>query len=441
MADIAVISSHYVPSTRSFVGTPPRETDERISVSAVAPVAPPQSRPVPPVLFVVVLGVLLALGSFTIDLYLPAFPLLREDFDVAAAVIPFTLTATTVGFGAGQLIVGPWSDRVGRRRPIVIATGLHIAASVGVALAPTIEVMFVFRFLQGFGAAAGGVVVMAIVRDLYGGRTLVRVLSRMALVTGLAPILAPIVGAQLLAIMPWRGLFVALGLYGAIALTAVMIVVPETLPPERRTARRRGATLANYRTLLSDRVFVAALLIGAFSASGAFAYVSSSSFLLQTTHGLTPQEFSAMFALNAGAMFLGVQIGSYLARTIGPQWSLSFSSGVLVLASLGVLLLPSVVPGVWGVVVPLALFLAAFGAGSPCVSVLALDPHPNEAGTAASLLGALNYVAVGLISPLPGLLLAGSAAALGAVILGTSTCVVLIVVFVLRPRTIGVLAD
>lgn len=410
-------------------------------MSVVAPAAPPQSRSVPRVLFVVVLGVLLALGSFTIDLYLPAFPALRDEFRVDAAIIPLTLTATTIGFGAGQLIVGPWSDRVGRRMPIVISTSVHIAASLGVAIAPTIEVMFVFRFLQGFGAAAGAVVVMAVVRDLFGGRALVRVLSRMALVTGLAPVIAPIVGAQLLAIMPWRGLFVVLAVYGAVSLVAVMLVIPETLPPERRAAGRRGAVMANYRALMSDRIFVATLLIGALSTSGAFAYVLSSSFLLQTTYGLTPQEFSAMFAINGASTLIGVQIGAHLAHRIGPQWSLSIASGVLVLTSLGVLLLPLFVPGVWGVVIPLALFLMAFGAMSPCVSVLALDPHPREAGTAASLLGALSYVAVGVISPLPGVLATGSSVALGAVILGTSILVVLLVIFALRPQTIGAIGD
>lgn len=392
-------------------------------------------------LFVIVLGVLVALGSFTIDLYLPAFPAIRDEFGVPSALIPFTLTATTVGFGAGQVIVGPWSDVVGRRRPILIATSLHIVASIGVAMAPSIEVLFVFRFLQGFGAAAGAVVAMAIVRDLFGGRPLVRVLSRMALISGLAPICAPIIGAQLLMLVDWRGVFFVLAVYGALSLAAVMVFIPETLPPERRRHRVRGATIATYRLLVRDRVFVAALLIGAVSTSGAFSYVSAASFLLQGTYALTPQGFSAMFAVNAVAMFIGVQVGAYLARLIGPQWSLSITCCVMVIAAIGVIFLPIFVGEVWGVVVPLAFFLAAFGAGAPCVSVLALDPHPGEAGTAASLLGALNYVAVGIISPMPGLIQTGSAAALGVVILATSITAVLLVAFVLQPRNVAPLAD
>lgn len=410
-------------------------------MSLAVPMGALRMRPRHHVLFVVVLGVLLALGSFTIDLYLPAFPAIRDEFGVAAALVPLTLTATTIGFGMGQLIVGPWSDHVGRRMPIFIATSLHVAASLGVTLAQTIDVMFVLRFLQGFGAAAGAVVAMAIVRDLFGGRPLVRVLSRMALITGLAPVCAPIIGAQLLDVMPWRGLFVVLAVYGAVAMLAVMWFIPETLPPERRRVKVRGATMASYRVLLHDRVFVATLLIGAVAASGAFAYVSSASFLLQGTYGLDPRGFSAMFAVNAAAMFLGVQLGSWLAHTIGPQWSLVFSGGVMVLAAAGVLVLPMFVSDVWGVVAPLALFLSMFGAGNPCVSVLALDPHPHEAGTAASLLGALSYVAVGIISPLPAVIQAGSAFALGVVMLGTSLIMLFLIVFVLRPRTIEPLAD
>ena len=155
--------------------------------------------------YVLVLGALTALGPFTIDLYLPAFPVLQSELGVSAAAVQLTLTGTMIGFGFGQLIVGPWSDKVGRRLPLILATGLHIAASVAAALAPDITWLLVFRLLQGFGAAAGGVVAMAMVRDLFGGKPLVRMLSRLALVNGLAPVLAPVIGSQMLAIMDWRG--------------------------------------------------------------------------------------------------------------------------------------------------------------------------------------------------------------------------------------------
>ncbi|HEY1106385.1 MAG TPA: MFS transporter, partial [Agromyces sp.] len=157
--------------------------------------------------YVLVLGALTALGPFTVDLYLPAFPVLQDEFGVSAAAVQITLTGTMIGFGFGQLIVGPWSDKVGRRLPLMLSTALHIAASIGAALSPDIAWLAAFRLLQGFGAAAGGVVAMAMVRDLFGGKPLVKMLSRLALVNGLAPVLAPVIGSQLLQVMDWRGVF------------------------------------------------------------------------------------------------------------------------------------------------------------------------------------------------------------------------------------------
>ena len=157
--------------------------------------------------YVLILGALTALGPFTIDLYLPAFPQIEGDLDVSTAAVQLTLTATTLGFAFGQLLVGPWSDKVGRRLPLILATSVHVIASIGVAAAPDISWLLAFRVLQGFGAAAGGVVAMATVRDLFGGYPLVRMLSRLALVTGIAPIAAPVIGSQLLLVMPGAAMF------------------------------------------------------------------------------------------------------------------------------------------------------------------------------------------------------------------------------------------
>lgn len=393
--------------------------------------------PHPPIprlaVFVIVLGVLVALGSFTIDMYLPAFPAIRDEFDVAVVTVQLTLTATTVGFGTGQFFVGPLSDRIGRRLPMLASTGVHVAASALVALAPDITTLMIGRFLQGFGAAAGSVVALAIIRDLFAGRSLVLILSRMALVTGLAPIIAPIVGAQLLAFMPWRGLFVVLGVYGMVALAAAAFVIPETNGPARRRAAPARGQWSRYRALLTDRVYIAVALIGGLIGAGAFAYVSSASFLLQSTYGLSADGFSIVFAINALFMLGGVQVGAWLARRGRPAHVLRLSCILLVLTAIAVLVLPMVTGQFWALVVPLALFMGSFGMGSPCISVLALDPHPNEAGTAAALLGAFNFIAVGCISPLPGFIGEGSAGALGAVLISTSVIAFLITVWMLRP--------
>jgi len=387
-----------------------------------------------------VLGALTALGAFTIDLYLPAFPVLEAEFDVSTALIQLTLTATTLGFAVGQLVVGPWSDRVGRRMPLIIATSIHVVASLGVAFAPGIEWLFVFRVGQGIGAAAGGVVAMAIVRDLFGGLPLVRMLSRLALVNGLAPILAPVIGSQLLLLMPWRGIVVFLAIYGGLVLLAATFFIVETLPPARRIDLGHSTTRQRYHALFSDRIFVGVAIIAGLTFSGLFAYLSSSSFLFQGVYGLDAQQFGLLFAVNSIGVVAGVQASSFLARFIGPQWILAGALTVLVLAASAIVIVDIAGGGLIGILIPLWFYIAACGFTFPATQVLALANHGSEAGTAASLLGALNFGLAGLISPIVGLFGIDNAIPMGAIMGITATISVIILWAVVRPRTVPALA-
>lgn len=354
------------------------------------------------VVYIILLGALTALGPFTIDLYLPAFPTLQADFRTSAAAIQLTLTGTMVGFALGQLIVGPLSDKVGRRVPLLAVTALHVVASTAAALAPDLTLLAIARVFMGVGAAAGGVVAMAIVRDLFGGRRLVVMLSRLALVSGAAPVVAPLIGSALLAVMPWRGIFVVLAVYGAVMLVAAIWLVPETLPAARRNERGATTVLQRYRAVFSDRVFVGVLIIGGMSFSGLFSYLSSSSFLFQETYGFDAQQYGLLFAANSLGLVVGVQVAARLAARFGPQWVLSVSTGVLVLAAVAIIACDQLGLGLWGTMVPLFVFMTACGFTFPCVQVLALDRHGKAAGTAASILGATNFGVAGLISPIVG---------------------------------------
>ncbi|MCW4385219.1 multidrug effflux MFS transporter [Salinibacterium sp. SYSU T00001] len=393
--------------------------------------------------YVLVLGTLTALGPFTIDLYLPAFPSLEDDLGVGAAAIQLTLTGTTIGFGLGQLLVGPWSDRVGRRLPLILATSVHILASIGAALAPDITWLAVFRVLQGFGAAAGGVVAMAMVRDLFGGKRLVTMLSRLALVNGLAPILAPVIGSQLLLVMDWRGIFWVLAGYAAIVVVAVLSLIIETLPPSQRRLPGHGTMRARYRALLTDRVYVGAALVGAMSFTGLFSYLSSSSFLFQEVYGFTPQQYGLLFGINSVGVVLGVQTSSRLmARlSVGPQWVLVGVTSVQLAMAVTIISLDQAGAGLWGTLIPLWFYITACGFGFPAVQVLALAHHGKEAGTAASLLGALNFGLAGLISPVVGLLGVASATPM-ALVMGCAAAIGVFVVWaVVRPRSVPPLED
>jgi DHA1 family bicyclomycin/chloramphenicol resistance-like MFS transporter len=391
--------------------------------------------------YIIALGALVALGPFTIDLYLPAFPSVAAAFNAPDALVQLTLTATTVGFALGQLFIGPWSDKVGRRTPLLIATGLHVVASFGVALAPTIETLAVLRVIQGMGAAGGAVVAMAIVRDLFGGQPLVRMLSRLALVSGLAPIIAPVIGSQLLRVMEWRGIFVALTAYGAVVLVIAALLIVETLPREARGTSAHSTAGARYRALFSDRIFVGVALIGGMVFSALFAYLSSSSFLLQDVFGLNAQEFGLVFGINSIGVVAGSQLASRIVRRVAPQWVLVVALPVMLVAATAVGVLSLAGGGLWAVLVPLFFLLTGCGFCFPIVQVLALAHHGQEAGTAASLLGALNFGLAGLTSPIVGLLGISSGLPMAEVMAVTLAVAILSLWILVRPRTVPSIGD
>lgn len=386
-------------------------------------------------LYILLLGALTALGPFTIDLYLPAFPALETSLGVTEAQVQLTLAGTTVGFAVGQLVVGPFSDKFGRRLPLILATALHIASSVGAALSTDITTLGLFRILMGVGAAGGGVVAMAMVRDLFSGYAMVRMFSRMALVNGLAPILAPVIGSQLLLVMPWPGIFVFLAGYGTLVIIAALFVVRETLPPGKRGLS--GMTAGQrYKVLFTDRIFVGLLLVGGMNFAGLFTYLSASPFLFQDIFGFSPQQYGLLFGINSLGIVAGVQISSRLIRRVPPQWILACSTAWMFLMALLIVAFDRAGLGLWGVMVPLWFYIMGAGFTFPCVQVLALASHGAQAGTAASLLGAATFLMAGVISPVVGWLGITSATPMGAV---QASCILVAIAglwLVVRPRTV-----
>ena len=392
-------------------------------------------------LYIVVLGALVGLGPFTIDLYLPALPVLQQDFAVSEGTAQLTLSATILGFALGQLVVGPWSDKVGRRLPLILATALHIAACFTAVLAPDITWLMIARVLQGMGAAGGGVVAMAMVRDLFGGKPLVRMLSRMALVTGLAPILAPLIGSQLLLFVDWRGVFAFLVGYGILVILAVSFLVKETMPKERTDDAGSSTVLQRYRNVLTDRIFVGVAIIGGFSFAGLFAYLAASPFIFQEVYGLDAQQYGLLFAVNSLGIVIGTQVSARLIPRVGAQWVLAVTTSVQLLMAVAIILVVSAGLGLIAVLIPLWFFIAACGFGFPCVQVLALVNHGHEAGTAASLLGAVNFGLAGVISPIVGFVGTANAVPMAFVMASTAVVSIVSIWFIVRPRTVPALAN
>jgi DHA1 family bicyclomycin/chloramphenicol resistance-like MFS transporter len=329
-------------------------------------------------------------GPISMDLYLPALPALTADLGAVTSVAQLTVTACLIGLAAGQLIAGPLSDRFGRRGILLIGIIAYIATSALCAISPTVEVLIAARFVQGFA------------RDIYTGGALIRFYGRLTVVGGFAAIIGPLLGGLLNSFTDWRGLFVFLALIGAGILVVTLLVFRETLPAANRTRGRFGQTMHDYRTLLSDRVFLGAVLNQGFLYAALFAYLAGSTFVLQDIYGLTPLGYALAFGLNsAGFMTFG-----YLAGRAAERWSIrgTLATGILVagIGALGLLASGIVVMPLWVVIVSLFLLAAGVATSSPPASTLALMEYPQMAGTASSLLGMVRFGFGGIAAPLVG---------------------------------------
>ncbi|MFM9589348.1 multidrug effflux MFS transporter [Streptomyces scabiei] len=349
---------------------------------------------------VLVLGSLTALGPLTIDLYLPALPQVSGDLHVSQAVTQLTLTAFMIGIALGQLVIGPLSDTLGRRRPLLIGLSVYVVAGALCALAPNPAVLIGMRLVQGLAGAAGIVIARAVVRDLYDGLGAARLLSSLMLVSGTAPILAPVLGAQLLRLTSWRGVFVALTVLGLVVLTATATLLTETLPAGRRRRGGLSDTLRTMRDLVADRHFTGYLLTGSLGFAALFAYIAGSSFTLQEVYGASPQTYSLLFALNSiGLVVTGQLNGNVLLGRFSSQRILATGLAALSAAStVLVLLATSTHAGLpW---IALALFLTACPVGMilPTTTALSLQRAPHAAGSASALLGTTQFL-MGAVAP------------------------------------------
>jgi MFS transporter, DHA1 family, multidrug resistance protein len=354
---------------------------------------------------IVVLGAMVALGPLTMDMYLPALPKIADDLSVSSSVVQLTLTGTLAGLALGQLIVGPLSDSLGRRRPLMAGIVLHIAASLLCVLAPNLVVLGLARVLQGAGAAAAMVVAIAVVGDLFAENAAATVLSRLMLVLGVAPVVAPSLGAAVLLHGSWHWVFAALVVLAGVLLLVAVLALPETLPPSHRRPLRVRGIAATYAELLRDKRFVILVLVAALGMSGLFAYIAGASFVLQGTYGLDQQTFALVFGAGAVALIGATQFNVVLLRRSSPQaitlWALA---AALLAAGVFVGLSVAHVGGLAGFVVPVWAILGAMGLVIPNAPAVALSRHPDAAGTAAALLGAAQFGLGAAVAPLVGVL-------------------------------------
>ncbi|MFI7611954.1 multidrug effflux MFS transporter [Nonomuraea terrae] len=390
-------------------------------------------------LLLVILGALSAIGPLSIDMYLPALPAITSEMLSVPAQVQLTLTACLIGVSVGQVIAGPVSDVRGRRVPLIVGVAGFMAASLLCAFAPSVPMLIAFRLLQGILGGAALVIVRAVVRDLYDGAAIARIFATLMLVSGLAPILAPIAGAQLLAFTSWRGVFVALSVAGVVLLVCVLTGVRETLPASARESGGLRHTIRTFWHLLRDRAFMACALTAGLAFAAMFGYISGSPFVLQEVYGATPQQYSLIFGLNAFGLTLTAQVGGRLSGRVPPVRLVLI--GLVIALAGAVLLLTAALTGMglWGVVGGLFVIMLGQGLVMPGTGALALASQPPQiAGSASALLGVLQFALGALAAPLVGLVGSGTAVPMACVMFGLIICAGLM--FVLLGRRTAVRA-
>ncbi len=365
---------------------------------------------------IIALGSLSAFGPLCLDMYLPALPVLPGELNSTAAAAQLTLSACIIGLAVGQVITGPLSDRLGRRRPLLLGVALFALVSALCAVTSSMPLLIGLRLVQGAAGAAGIVVGRAVIADLFTGKAAASFFAAVASINGLAPILAPVIGGQILRVGTWRTVFWVLAGIGVVLLVLAFVVIRESLPAERRSAGGLAATLSAFGTLVRDRGYVGCVLAGSLVTAAMFGYISASPFLLQDRFGLSAQWFSACFALNALGIVAATQVGRLLLRRVSSLWLLSLG---VVQGLLGAMLLAVTVAAGWGlamVLVALFVMVSAVGFALPHASAIAMDRHRRIAGSASALLGLTQFALgavtaplVGLGDPASGVALAGTA--------------------------------
>lgn len=384
-------------------------------------------------LVIAVLTTLSAIGPLATDMYIPAFPQVTSDLGTTAAAMQLTLTAFFLGTATGQVIAGPLSDRVGRRWPLLAGILLCLLASIGCALAPDVTALLVLRLLQGFGGGFGMVLGRAVLIDMTDGPELFRTMNIMQGIGGIAPIVAPLLGGLILIVGQWREVFFVIAAMSLISLIGTIFLIPESLPPSRRHAGGFRTFARNCRTLLGRRIFVAYMLVNAFSAFALMSYVSASSFVVQNMLGFSPTAYSITFAINSLGMMSLSFLSARLTRSIHPRRIMRVGLTLVSLAAFALLIGSLFLDTPAWIVLPAFFFTVApqgliFGNGGAMASQQATE----FAGTGSAMLGLGFSFAAALAAPVVGI--AGDSTALPMAIAMVAGTAISVLCYILAGR-------
>lgn len=367
----------------------------------------------------IILGILTAFGPLSIDMYLPGLPAIAQEFQTDSGRVQLTLSVFFIGLAAGQALYGPIADRLGRKRPLLFGCALYAVASLGCAFAPSVEWLIGLRLLQALGGCAGMVIARSVVRDLFNPRESARMYSFLTLVMGLAPVLAPLIGGQLLLVGGWRSIFWLLALFGIGCFAMVALGLPESLPAERRSQAQLGEVIVRYGRLLADRRFMGYTVASGLVSAGMFAYIAGSPFVFIELYGVAPQQYGWIFGANALGLIAASQLNNlfltrYSGDTILTTALLSISIAGIVL----IVMAATDVAGFIGLLIPLFFSIAGVGLVGPNATAAAMAGYGRMAGSASALLGATQFVIGAAASALVGVLDNGTALPMAGVIAG-----------------------
>lgn len=365
--------------------------------------------------------------------YLPGLPQLAGSLGGSVAEAQLTVSSALVGLAVGQFFLGSISDRFGRRRPLLIGMALFVLTSVRCALAPNLATLVILRFLQGLSGAAGPVIARAAIRDLVSGREAAAALSRLLFVTGMAPVVGPLIDGLVLMVMDWRGLFWALATVSGVGLTVALRWFPETLPADRRLGGDRGGQWATMGRVLQDRSVVTFLGVTALLGIVSFGFSSTSPFYFIDGYGLSPQQYAGIVAANSLALVGGAYVNTRAMSVMGPRRALARGLGVMCLTTSVILVSTFLHTPVWWPLVFTVMTMGAHGGMIANSRALALAHQGATAGTVSALLGASQFIGGAVVPPLvtPAL---GAMAALPVMLVGAS---VLALFLTLLPRRQG----
>lgn len=343
--------------------------------------------------WLILMGLLTALGPLAIDMYLPAFPAMAHSLQTTPAMVERTLAGYLLGVGLAQLFYGPMADRFGRKPPLLLGLVIFIVASAFCAVADDIEHLTLWRIVQAFGGAAGMAIPRAVIRDRFETREAAKALSLLMLIMGVMPILAPLIGGQILIFSDWRGIFNFMAACGVVLGLFTLFTMKESMPAERAVPLQPGIIARNYAGLLGHREFMFYSLAGGLSSAGMFAYISGSPRVFIELFGVEPRHFGFYFGANAASLIVFSQVSARLLNTYSPQKLLRIAQNLqaliticgAVLAALGMLTLPLLMATLMG-------FMACQGFVNPNSAALALSEQGRRLGTASALMGALQML-------------------------------------------------